>query len=50
MNKFVFRPVRKSKVSLYLKYILLRDKGWCLQAVRIAIQTLDSTGKLLLVN
>ena len=28
MNKFVFRSVRKSKVPLYLKYLLLRDTGW----------------------
>ena len=28
MNKFVFRLVRTSKVSLYLKYLLLRDTGW----------------------
>ena len=49
-KKFVFGPVRKSKVSPYLKYLLLRDKGWCLQAVRTAGHTLDSTSKPLLVS
>ena len=39
INKFVFRSVRKSKVPPYLKYLLLRDKGWCLQAVRTAGHT-----------
>ena len=38
--KFGFRSVRKSKVPLYLKYLLLMDKGWCLQAVRTAGHTL----------
>ena len=50
IKKFVFGPVRKSKVSPYLKYLLLRDKGWCLQAVRTAGHTLDSTSKPLLVS
>ena len=50
INKFVFRSVRKSKVPPYLKYLLLRDKGWCLQAVRTAGHTLDSTSKPLLVS
>ena len=30
INKFVFRSVRKSNVPPYLKYLLLRDKGWCM--------------------
>ena len=50
MNKFVFRSVRTSKVPLYLKYLLLRDTGWSLQAVRTAGHTLDSTSKPLLVS
>ena len=41
LNRFVFRSVQKSKVPPYLKYLLLRDKGWCLQAGH----TLDSTSK-----
>ena len=49
-NKFVFRWVQKSKVPPYLKYLLLRDKGWCLQAVRTAGHTLDFTTKPLLVS
>ena len=40
INKFVFRSVRKSKVPLNLKYLLLMDKGWFLQAVRTAGLTL----------
>ena len=50
INKFVFRSVRKSKVPPYLKYLLLRDKGWCLQAVRTAGHTLVFTSKPLLVS
>ena len=50
INKFVFRSVQKSKVPPYLKYLLLRDKGWCLQAVRTAGHTLDSTSKPLAVS
>ena len=50
INKFVFRWVQKSKVPPYLKYLLLRDKGWCLQAVRTAGHTLDFTSKPLLVS
>ena len=50
INKFVCRSFRKSKVPPYLKYLLLRDKGWCLQAVRTAGHTLDFTTKLLLVS
>ena len=49
-NKFVFRSVQKSKVPPYLKYLVLRDKGWCLQAVRTAGHTLDFTSKPLLVS
>ena len=48
MNKFVFRSVRK--FPPYLKYLLLRDKGWCLQAIRTAGHTLDFTSKPLLVR
>ena len=50
INKFVFRSVQKSKVPPYLKYLLLRDKGWCLQAVRTAGHTLVFTSKPLLVS
>ena len=50
INKFVFRSVRKSKVPPYLKYLLLGDKGWCLQAVRTAGHTLVFTSKPLLVS
>ena len=49
-NKFVFRSVQKSKVPPYLKYLVLRDKGWCLQAVRTAGHTLVFTSKPLLVS
>ena len=28
------RSVRKTKVPPYLKYLFLRDKGWCLQLPR----------------
>ena len=45
------RSVRKTKVPpLYLKYLLLRDKGWCLQAVRTAGHTLVFTSNPLLVT
>ena len=37
-------------IPSYLKYLLLRDKGWCLQAVRTAGHTLDSTSKRFLVS
>ena len=42
--------VRKSKVPPYLKYRLLRYKGWNLQAIRTAGHTLDSTINPLLVS
>ena len=41
---------RKTKVPPYLKYLLLREKGWCLQAVRTAGHTLVFTSKPLLVS
>ena len=50
ITKFVFRLVQKSKVPPYVKYFLLRDKGWCLQALRTAGHTLVFTSKPLLVS